>query len=195
MGAVFFSKVAVVLRAFRSRYTAVCNAHSTRRLAHRRPRSRLLAARPAPMTEDVCVFPWGNGFGDLAERMNFGTAELTEYAWIHDQFRDGFARSSPVTAFPPNDRGLYDMLGNVWVWNWTNSDHYKIRSVGSRSARPESLAQLGLDRNASMTMTGGCYLARLSHANLASSMSHPSLDGAEDIGFRLVAVRQRDAGL
>ena len=155
----------------------------------------LLAARPAPMTEDVCVFPWGNGFGDLAERMNFGTAELTEYAWIHDQFRDGFARSSPVTAFPPNDRGLYDMLGNVWVWNWTNSDHYKIRSVGSRSARPESLAQLGLDRNASMTMTGGCYLARLSHANLASSMSHPSLDGAEDIGFRLVAVRQRDAGL
>jgi hypothetical protein len=46
-----------------------------------------------------------------------------------------------------------------------------------------------------MSMQGGCYLARLSHANLLSKMSHPALDGAEDIGFRLVAVRRADSGL
>ena len=154
----------------------------------------LLAARPADKTGEICVFPWGNDFGELAERMNFGTAELSDYMWIHEQFRDGYARSSPVNAFPVNNRGLHDMLGNVWVWNWTNEGNYKARLAGSRSARPETLGQLKVDGNARMTMTGGCYLARMSHANLLSNMGHPALDGAEDIGFRLVAVRQSESG-
>jgi len=29
---------------------------------------------------------------------------------------DGFARTSPVTAFPPNGYGIFDMIGNVWEW-------------------------------------------------------------------------------
>lgn len=155
----------------------------------------LLAARPEAMSAEICVFPWGNEFNDLADRMNFGTAELQEYAWIHEQFSDGFALSSPVKAFPANDRGLYDMLGNVWVWNWTNVNHYRSRSTGSRRAYPDSLEQLEVAGNNAMSMTGGCYLARLSHANLLSNMSHPALDGAEDIGFRLVAVLKKDSGL
>lgn len=155
----------------------------------------LLAARPETMTREICVFPWGNDFDKLEERMNFGTAELADYAWIHEQFRDGFARTSPVNAFPANDRGLRDMLGNVWVWNWTNAERYKDRPSGARKARPDSLKDLGVNRNVGMSMTGGCYLARLSHANLLANMNHPALDGAEDIGFRLVAVRQRDSGL
>ena len=29
---------------------------------------------------------------------------------------DGFARTSPVRAFPPNSYGIFDMIGNVWEW-------------------------------------------------------------------------------
>ena len=155
----------------------------------------LLAARPESFSNQICVFPWGNRFDGLSERMNFGTADLEGYAWIHEQYRDGFARSSPVKAFPANDRGLHDMLGNVWVWNWTNNAQYESRSNGPRSARPLPLEELDAESNQAMTMTGGCYLARLSHANLHSRMSHPALDGAEDIGFRLVAVLKGDSGL
>ena len=38
---------------------------------------------------------------------------------------DGFARTSPVTAFPPNGYGVHDMIGNVWEWtaDWFAPKH------------------------------------------------------------------------
>jgi sulfatase modifying factor 1 len=38
---------------------------------------------------------------------------------------DGYERTSPVAAFPPNGYGIHDMIGNVWEWttDWWSTKH------------------------------------------------------------------------
>jgi formylglycine-generating enzyme len=75
-------------------------------------------------------FPWGNTPEvDGKARLNYweGSSHLTNPA------SDGHVYFSPVRAFPPNDFGLYDPVGNVWQWtaDWYAPDTYQTDRAGA----------------------------------------------------------------
>ena len=57
------------------------------------------------------------------------------FPWENTEL-DGFTRTSPVTAFPPNGYGLLDMAGNVWQWT---SDWYTPRSRQDLDEQPPTV--------------------------------------------------------
>ena len=70
-------------------------------------------------------YSWGNGgpteniADDTAARELLGTTDGQGY-------NDGYALTSPVGSFKPNELGLYDMSGNVseWVADWFDENYY-----------------------------------------------------------------------
>jgi sulfatase modifying factor 1 len=71
---------------------------------------------------DGAEFAWGDEFTPGGKQM----ANTWQGAFPHENLgRDGYARTSPVTAFPPNGYGLHDTIGNVWEWttDWWSTRH------------------------------------------------------------------------
>jgi len=66
------------------------------------------------------VYPWGRTFPPPDNSGNYAGLEAREGApanWpVISLYRDPFPRTCPVPAFKANERGFYDLGGNVWEW-------------------------------------------------------------------------------
>jgi formylglycine-generating enzyme required for sulfatase activity len=70
---------------------------------------------------DDAAYAWGDEF--LPHDRHQANTWQGDFPW-ENRAADGYERTSPIGAFPPNGYGLYDMIGNVWEWT---SDWYQPR--------------------------------------------------------------------
>jgi len=131
---------------------------------------------------DGAEFAWGNALTPGGQHManiwqgDFPNRNLCE---------DGYERTSPVNAFPPNHCGVCDMIGNVWEWTTTRfSAHHVIDQSNSCCPPPAEP-----DPSISQALKGGSHLCapEYCHRYRPAARSPQSQDtSTTHIGFRCV---------
>jgi formylglycine-generating enzyme required for sulfatase activity len=88
---------------------------------------------PASKSGKIQVYPWGTQWPPPKGAGNYDPALQV----------DKFQKTSPVGSFAANQKGLYDMGGNVWQWceDWNNPEH-KYRVL--RGASWNNLGEIGM---------------------------------------------------
>jgi formylglycine-generating enzyme required for sulfatase activity len=104
---------------------------------------------------------------------------LAEYAWYSG---NSDQRTHPVGQKRPNDRGVYDMLGNVWEWcaDWFDADYYKSSPLADPS---------GPSRGSSRVNRGGSWNSGADRVR-SRCRGYNSPPRGNFLGFRLLRTAQ-----
>lgn len=105
---------------------------------------------------------------------------------VENSAEDGFAGTSPVTAFPVNGYGLYDLIGNAWEWT---KDHYRDNHEGRHPANCCTAQAERADATVRKVLKGGSHLCAPSYCRRyrpAARQSQTIDTSSSHIGFRCV---------
>jgi formylglycine-generating enzyme len=117
--------------------------------------------------------------------------------------KDGYERTSPVKAFPPNGYGLYDMAGNVWQWcdDWYLPNIYSLRTQALNRVNGVLVNPKGPEhsfdpkqRPPERTHRGGSFLCCVGYCfnyRPSARMGCTPDTGMSHIGFRCVTDQSR----
>jgi sulfatase modifying factor 1 len=123
------------------------------------------------------VFPWGDELEPGGEhRMNVWQGNFP----VRNSSADGFVTAAPVSAFPPNGYGLYNMTGNVWEWtaDWFHPT-FRQRDRRRDPAGPR--------QGTSRVQRGGSYLCHHSYCRryrVAARQGSTPDSSTGNVGFR-----------
>lgn len=103
-----------------------------------------------------------------------------------DNGEDGYRGIAPVGCYPKNDRGLYDMVGNVWEWSsdWYSDSVAPATATDALRADPEKTGKRLIKGGSHLCASDFCERYRSGSRQPAD----PSL-GTSHIGFRTVRSR------
>lgn len=119
---------------------------------------------------------------------------------------DGYERTSPVEAFPPNGFGLFDVTGNVWEWtrDWYSSDPTAGESVSSTCCTPtnprgvaeeQSIDPRDTSRVPRKVLKGGSHLCAPNYCfryRPAARYPEPIDTSTNHVGFRCIVDQTTD---
>ncbi|XP_054832210.1 formylglycine-generating enzyme [Eublepharis macularius] len=125
------------------------------------------------------LFPWGNKLHPRGQ--HYANIWQGEFPASNTE-EDGYKGTAPVTAFPPNGYGLYNMVGNSWEWT---SDWWAVNHSADETYNPKG-PPTGTDR----VKKGGSYMCHKSYCYryrcAARSQNTPD-SSASNLGFRCAA--------
>uniref|UniRef100_A0A8C3L9C4 Sulfatase modifying factor 1 n=1 Tax=Chrysolophus pictus TaxID=9089 RepID=A0A8C3L9C4_CHRPC len=79
------------------------------------------------------LFPWGNKLQPKGQHY----ANIWQGVFpSNNTAEDGYKGTAPVTAFPPNGYGLYNIVGNAWEWT---SDWWAVHHSADEAHNPVSI--------------------------------------------------------
>ncbi len=139
------------------------------------------AARTISKTESI-KFPWGNKTEDkmppARKSGNYADNNAAGFLGkILANYHDSFAVAAPVGSFAPNQKGLYDMGGNVAEWV---HDYYAIQASSSKTHTDP----LGPTRGEFHVIRGASW-AHGTITELRLSFRDYADKPREDVGFRV----------
>ena len=109
-------------------------------------------------------YPWGDTI----------TQSLANYDGLWD-----FA-ITPVGLFPTNGYGLYDIVGNIWVWCWDWYEPFASSDAQTDPRGPDAPPKAASDR----VMRGGSWYSDAYFLRCAYRGQNAPIDGNVNIGFR-----------